>query len=54
LRDLQDQAPIANAVVVADHTLLRHAQDVPMDAGGVKGGLGVLGATAKRALCSGR
>jgi hypothetical protein len=56
LRDLKAQAAIAPGVVVADHPLLLHAQDVAMDAGGVRdeGGLGVIGRTAKRALCSGR
>jgi hypothetical protein len=45
-----------HAVVVADHALLLHAQDVAMDAGAVgdEGGLGVLGRDGERALCSGR
>jgi hypothetical protein len=34
-RDLQAQAPVAHAVVVADDALLVHAQDVAMDAGRV-------------------
>ena len=34
-RDLEGKTPVAHAVVVADHALLLHAQDVPMDAGGV-------------------